>query len=290
MATNRLGGYRTSMTVPLTGLDIERKAELLRRQLAGPLSAAGEVTVSLARTDRLDATPREEASALLHFTVKDPDPARVGRAFSGPLIANTLASIPGFFATTPPAAAQSYGIYAPAWVRRETLTEVVEVDGERLPAESFVSAQPREPGPPVGTVLRDLPEAGPAGPARRAALGVIAGARSGDKGGSCTLGVYTRTDAAFSWLAGFLSCDQLRELLPEARSLEVTREELPAVRAVLFRIYGLLGEGVAAATRFDPQAKAVGEWLRSRLVDVPVALLQSPASTGPGYRFQNVPG
>ena len=32
------------------------------------------------------------------------------------------------------------------------------------------------------------------------------------------------------------------------------------------------GAGVAAATRFDPQAKALGEWLRSRVVDIPVEL------------------
>jgi hypothetical protein len=30
---------------------------------------------------------------------------------------------------------------------------------------------------------------------------------------------------------------------------------------------------VAASTRFDPQAKALGEWLRSRLDDIPEALL-----------------
>jgi hypothetical protein len=29
---------------------------------------------------------------------------------------------------------------------------------------------------------------------------------------------------------------------------------------------------VAGSTRFDPQAKALGEWLRSRLVDVPEGL------------------
>ena len=288
VATNRLGGYRTTMTVPLTGLDIERKARLLQRQLAGALSAVGEVTVSLARTDRRDAGTEEEASALLHFTVKDPDPGKVGRAFSGPLIANTLASIPGFFATSPPAAAQSYGIYAPAWVRREAVAEIVEVDGERLPVEPGVSAPSRQPGYMIGTAQPDLPESAPAGPTRRVALGVIAGARSGDKGGSATLGVYTRTDAAFTWLAGFLTGERVQELLPEARELEVTREELPAVRAVLFRIYGLLGDGVAAATRFDPQAKSVGEWLRSRLVEVPEALLQDPASTGPGYEW--IPG
>jgi hypothetical protein len=38
-------------------------------------------------------------------------------------------------------------------------------------------------------------------------------------------------------------------------------------------VVGLLGEGVAASTRFDPQAKGLGEYLRSRHVDIPVALL-----------------
>ena len=53
----------------------------------------------------------------------------------------------------------------------------------------------------------------------------------------------------------------------------MTRYLLPSLHAVNFVIEGLLGEGVAAAARFDPQAKALGEWLRSRYLDVPEALL-----------------
>ena len=70
-----------------------------------------------------------------------------------------------------------------------------------------------------------------------------------------------------------MTSDRLRELLPEAAGLPLTRDVFPGLRAVLFQIHGLLGEGVAASTRFDPQAKAVGEWLRSRVVEVPVSLL-----------------
>ena len=104
-------------------------------------------------------------------------------------------------------------------------------------------------------------------------LGRVAGARSGDKGGTCTLGVYGRTDGAYAWLAATLTSQRLGELLPEAAGLPVTRELLPNLRAVLFQVHGLLGDGVAAGTRFDPQGKAVGEWLRGRTVDVPEALL-----------------
>ena len=111
-------------------------------------------------------------------------------------------------------------------------------------------------------------------PTRRVPLGLVAGARSGDKGGACTLGVYTRNVFAFGWLASYLTCERLTQLLPEADGLDITCEELPQVQALLFQIPGLLGQGVAAGTRFDPQAKAVGEWLRSRFVDVPVELLE----------------
>jgi hypothetical protein len=189
-----------------------------------------------------------------------------------------LSSIPGFFVTSPPGDAAPYGVYAPAWVQREAVQEVVELDGEPLDLEPHFSpsasgSQPRF----ASRQMFDL-----SAPTRRVPLGLLAGARSGDKGGSCTLGVYTRTGAAFAWLAEYLSVERLQELLPEAAGLPVSREELANVRALLFQIPGLLGQGVAAGTRFDPQAKAVGEWLRSRYVDAPIELLEDPASVGPG--------
>ena len=114
-----------------------------------------------------------------------------------------------------------------------------------------------------------LPEPLPAGPTRRAPLGQIAGARSGDKGGSANVGVWVRTDEQWRWLAHTLTVEKLRELLPETADLPVTRHLLPNLRAVNFVIDGILGEGVAYQARFDPQAKGLGEWLRSRHVDIP---------------------
>jgi hypothetical protein len=49
--------------------------------------------------------------------------------------------------------------------------------------------------------------------------------------------------------------------------------ELPNLRAVNVVVYGILGEGVASSTRPDPQAKGLGEYLRSRVVEVPEGLL-----------------
>jgi hypothetical protein len=101
----------------------------------------------------------------------------------------------------------------------------------------------------------------------------VLGARSGDKGGDANLGVWARTDEGYRWLAHTLSTDKLRELLPETADLRIQRHPLPNLRAVNFVLEGLLGQGVASQHRFDPQAKALGEWLRGRYADIPEALL-----------------
>jgi hypothetical protein len=48
---------------------------------------------------------------------------------------------------------------------------------------------------------------------------------------------------------------------------------LPGIRALNFVIDGILGKGVAYQGRFDPQAKGLGEWLRSRHVDIPEEII-----------------
>lgn len=72
-----------------------------------------------------------------------------------------------------------------------------------------------------------------------------------------------------------MTVERFRELLPESAGLAVRRFELPRLRALNFVVVGLLGEGVASATRPDPQAKGLGEYLRSRTLEVPVRLLAS---------------
>ncbi|PWS46050.1 exopolyphosphatase, partial [Streptomyces sp. FT05W] len=116
----------------------------------------------------------------------------------------------------------------------------------------------------------------PAGPTRAVPLGRLAGARSGDKGGDANVGVWVRSDDAWRWLAHELTVARFQELLPETAGLTVVRHVLPRLRALNFVVHGLLGEGVAAQARFDPQAKALGEWLRSRHVTVPVQLPADP--------------
>ena len=270
VSLNSIGGFRNAASFILTGLDIEAKADLLQRQLEASIATRpAELQWTLARTDHPDADTEERASALLHCVVRDPDPAKVGRQFSAAAVELALASYPGFTTTAPPGDGQVYGLFKPGYVDAALVPHVaVLADGTR--ADIAPAAETLALGPVADPAL---PEPLPSGPTRRVPLGTIAGARSGDKGGSANVGVWVRTDAQWRWLAHTLTVDTLRELLPEAAELPVTRHLLPNLRAINFVIEGILGEGVAYQARFDPQAKGLGEWLRTRHLDIPEELI-----------------
>ena len=269
VSLNAIGGYRNQVEFVLTGLDIEAKARLVRQQLAGVLPE--RVQWTLARTDHADGATEEQASATLRCVVRGGDAKAIGRAFSGAAIELALASYPGFHVTAPPGDAQPYGVFTAAYVDRAQVRHTAVLPGGRpVPVSDPRTGHP-EPADPPGTPA--IPAWRDDGPTRRVPLGMVAGARSGDKGGDANVGVWARDEAAWPWLASTLTTDRLRELLPEAAGLPVRRYLLPNLRAVNFVIEGLLGEGVAAAARFDPQAKGLGEWLRARCLEVPEELL-----------------
>ncbi|MGK8520964.1 acyclic terpene utilization AtuA family protein [Nocardia asteroides] len=270
VSLNTLGGFRNEMEFVLTGLDIEAKAELAQRQLESWLPVRpAELTWTLARLDRPDAETEEQASALLRCVVRDPDPNKVGRAFSNVAVELALASYPGCSFTTLPGNGSPYGVFTPGFV---DATEVPHT--AVLPDGSRVAIAPSTPTAELTEVAEPpAPRPLPAGETRRVPLGTIALARSGDKGGDANVGVWVRTDEQWRWLVHTLTVERVEELLPETAALRVTRHVLPNLRALNFIIEGLLGQGVAYQARFDPQAKGLGEWLRSRHLDIPVELL-----------------
>jgi acyclic terpene utilization AtuA family protein len=311
VALNYLGGFRNSMSFVLTGLDVEAKAALAEAALFERLGGRGRFQTAETRLvgrPSPDPASAEEAIAELRVTVKDPDPARVGRAFSNAAIELALASYPGCYTTTPPTDATPYGVYWPALVRAGLVAHrVVLDDGRRLEVQPPPDPGPGPPGPgsdppgpgpdppepPPGAPQPDPPVPGPpvgeatptpgAGGSAvhsltgtvRVPLGRVFGARSGDKGGNANVGVWARDQRGYRFLDGFLTLQRFRELIPEARELRVDRYPLPNLLALNFVVVGLLGEGVSSSTRVDPQAKGLGEWLRARVVDLPVELLDS---------------
>jgi len=269
---NHFGGYKNSMTFVLTGLDIEAKAKLAEEtlwKLVGGREQFAESHVTLRRGDRPNPETNEDAFAYLVISVKDPDPRRVGRPWSNKVVEMALASYPGFFMTHVPTAEQQVGVYWPALVPSSDVEQFVAIGEARLPVppagvattRSPVEAPPRPAGPT------------PSGPTRQAPLGTVCGARSGDKGGNANVGLWVRSPEAYRWLVDFLTADRLRTLLPEARTLGIERHELPNLLALNFVVQGLLGDGVAASLRSDPQAKSLGEYVRAKVVPIPETLL-----------------
>jgi hypothetical protein len=269
---NYLGGYKNSMTFVLAGLDIAEKARLAEDtlwKLVGGKERFAEASVRLVRADRQDPGSNEDAFAYLHVTVKDPDANKVGRAFSNKAVEMALANYPGFFITSPPGDAAPYGVYWPALVPSDLVEHRVAINGESIAVRPVPAA--------TTTHTARVPAAdvapAPAGPTERLPLGTICGARSGDKGGNANVGVWVRDRAAYAWLETYLTVERFRQLIPEAAPLNVERHPLPNLLSLNFVVNGLLGDGVAASTRSDPQAKSFGEYLRAKLVDIPRALL-----------------
>ena len=301
VALNYAGGYRNTMILVIEGLDVAAKAELALQtiwaRLPGGRQGFAEVSAELVGSD----------PALLRITVLDADRAKVGRRFSAAVIETALASYPGLFALTPPGDGSSYGVYWPTTVPASLVTARVIIDGEQAwagPAQAQPPDRPaadgrRSEGPAPDTGPKHPPKStapestGPASPAAapgacsgrparpgaatagpgpgtvRAPLGTIAGARSGDKGGNANVGVWVRTPEAFAWLDGYLTAERLAQLVPSTSGRQIERYRLPNLLALNFVVVGLLGRGVAASTRLDAQAKALGEELRAAPADIP---------------------
>ncbi|MFF5288582.1 acyclic terpene utilization AtuA family protein [Paractinoplanes globisporus] len=281
VSQTRVGGYRNEMTVVLTGLDIEAKADLFRHQFEAALRVRPqELDWTLARVDVPDAATEQQASALLTVVARDPSRRNADRAFSNAAVQVALGSYPGFFATSPPGSAHPYGVFTAGFVPQDApVHEVVHDDGTVEPVEPPRVCRALEPAAGEhraeehGAGEHGAGEHGAGEATRRLPLGTIAGARSGDKGGDANIGVWVRDAGAYPWLENLISEERVRELLPETAALPLRITRLPNIHAINIVVEGLLGEGVAYHARFDPQAKGLGEWLRSRHVDIPVSLL-----------------
>ncbi len=221
--------------------------------------------------------------AYLRLAVRGEDEQAVGRAFSGAVVETSLSSYPGTFFTSAPSGAQGVARYWPTTVAASAVTPHVECEGTVVEPTAAPSTE-RDAGageplpPPPGTDTDTDTGTGTAagtGERTRVPLGVLLGARSGDKGGDANVGVWADEDDVAKWLQSEFTTETFRALLPELAGFEVDRYPLPNLRAVNFVVHGILGWGVASNLRLDTQAKGLGERLRSRPVEVPVALVAS---------------
>ena len=281
VAITGVGGWENSVILALTGPDRDAKAALVERSVNRYAQSAGGLdAVSIDRIGQAQDDPASQnaATELLKITVQGTQQA-AGRAFSSRMVELALSSYPGLYSLGPPSAGSAFGVYWPALLDQRMPEHTVHHHDGRTEIIA--------PGPPGdGTKVIPRAEPPPAQPARPAwgdalvvtTLGEIVHARSGDKGGDANLGVWVRDRQAWDWLKSTLTVEELGCLLPETRELAVSRYELPNLGAVNFVIQGLLGTGATSTTRLDAQAKALGEWLRARMVKVPGSLVKTQPS------------
>ncbi len=249
VSLNSIGGFRNAMTFVLTGLDIDAKAELVRRQLESGLTVKpAELEWTLARTDHADADTEEAASALLRCVVRDPDPANVGRQFSSAAVELALASYPGFTTTAPPGEGQVYGVFT-AGLRRRCRGAARRRARRRHPHRH----RPRQPDPGArtGRHRSRCPS-----PCRSRTPGVSRWAASPAPAAATRAATPTSASGCaparqWRWLAHALTVDKLRELLPEtSRSAgHPARAAQPAGGELRHRGHPRRGRGLSGPLR-----------------------------------------
>ncbi len=261
-------GWRSTATLYIAGLEVAEKANLAVRSIADQLPPEVALETHLLRTDRPDPLTNEDALAQLRMTARAQRKDLLSEGFARSVIGLALSTYPGFFVDHVPAV-EEFSPYWPAVLPSTELTQLVTINGHRIPVPPTVAttSEQRQLPPPV------IPFAEASEELTRVPLGQLFGARSGDKGGDCNLGIWARNEHAYAWIANHLTEDRLKDLLPEVRVLPVERYLLPRLLAVNFVITGVLGQGVSTTSRLDAQGKSLAEWLRSRIIEIPRELI-----------------
>ncbi|MDQ2636467.1 MAG: DUF1446 domain-containing protein, partial [Actinomycetota bacterium] len=272
------GGFRNSMTLAVTGADRRAKAELAERavwaQVRGGRERFTESVVEVVGAS-LDSDAPDDQS-YLRISVADPDAATAGREFSSAVVATALGSFPGLYLTTPPGSAAEFMVGWPTLIDASHLHARVRVD-ERDVDVAAPTRTRMVAADEARTAVSDNDFRG--AELTTVHVGTYLGARSGDKGGNANLGLWVRDERDLPLLEYLADPDRLTTLLPELADHEIRVYPLPNLLAFNVVIVGLLGDGVAASLREDPQAKSLGERFRAVRAQVPAALVPELIST-----------
>ena len=272
---NLAGGYKNSMELIVTGLDIEEKAKIFTDELFRSLGGKDEfddVSIQLIRTDKEEPLTNEEAMAILKIDVKSSSPEKVGRIFSAKVIELALANYPGWTAQSEIKQASPFISYWPALVDSKNVEEKLHINNKSKVIE-IVKHQEQ----PINLEKINIDEY-VSKDIEKINFGRIFGTRSGDKGGCANLGVWAKDASSYSYLYHFLTVEQLKKLLPDLECFEIERYELPNIFALNFYVKGILENGVSSNNRKDGQAKSLGEYLGTKLIDCPKEFIEKYAN------------
>ncbi|KAJ3458836.1 hypothetical protein MRS44_012945 [Fusarium solani] len=274
------GGYQAEAHYFLCGLDIEEKASLLERQVRAILDESKFHCLKFRVNGRCPENPRNQDAATVDVRIFAQSRAEESLStanFFRPVTDVIMQSYPGatFAVDARQAHPKPYYEYFVSILPQGDIAHVAHLPSKGLdiaiPAPTdtldFVYEQ--------ATYETALPiDLASLGPTRKAPLGYIVHARSGDKGSDANVGFFVRHADEWDWLRSLLTVDKIREILgDDDTGKPIFRFELKNISAVHFLLKDHLDRGVASSSTYDVLGKNLAEYLRCKLVDIPTKFL-----------------
>ncbi|KAJ5348356.1 uncharacterized protein MYU51_015169 [Penicillium brevicompactum] len=280
------GGFESQLLLNATGYATSQKWDLIEKQLRHfiPDEALARIdTLEFQRIGVPAANPisQQQSTSYLRIYVAASEADAV-LAVARAMRDVSLKHFSGFHSSLDMRTAVPRPIlaYYPALVKQEDLNEEINfIDGPDS-IISFPTGHPTryEPLQPRESYDYNSPEQGSLHSTTKSIrLGDIALARSGDKGANLNFGLFVNNPKHWSWLRAYMSRQRVRDMMVNDddwdESFLVERVEFPHIHAVHFVIYGILGRGVSSSSRLDGFGKGFADYLRDKLVEVPVEIL-----------------
>ncbi|KAH7133254.1 hypothetical protein B0J13DRAFT_507930 [Dactylonectria estremocensis] len=277
------GGYESQLLLNAAGYGWKEKCELFEEQVRQRIGDEAIAKLDFLEFQRIGVpaeNPWDQASSTTYIRVVSQAKDATSLMEIPKAVGNiSLKHFHGFHSSLDMRTAipKPYLAYYPAlWAQNdlEETAHVISASGEIISARSAGHPIAYEPL----SERCNYDTASPvtfAGPTRAIRLGDIALARSGDKGSNLNVGVFVRTAQQWDWLRSFLSRERMWQLLggDAETTYSLERVEFPHIFAVHFVVYGILGRGVSSSTRLDAFGKGFADYLRDKVVEVPVAIL-----------------
>ncbi|KAJ5626538.1 hypothetical protein N7528_003965 [Penicillium herquei] len=282
------GGYQAEATFYINGLDVDAKVEMMRNQLLHIFrdNNFSKFAIDLYGSSATDPQSQQAGTVFLRVFAQAKRLEDIcADKFKIPIYALRMQSYPGYhmnldfrtmdpkpFMEIFPVTISMTSLRHETHIMRKVITEKIQIDPPAFTAEYPVIRNSYETSTPV-----DLAKFGPT---KMAPLGSIVHARSGDKADNSNIGFFVRTEDEYPWLQSFLTISRLKDLFANdwtkwenSATRRVERCEFPNILAVHFRVMDFLDGGIASSSRIDGLGKGIGEYLRSRVVPIPVQFL-----------------
>ena len=133
---NNAGGFKNTMELIITGLDIEEKAQIFTDELIESLGGEelyDDISIQLIRTDKPDAQTNEEAMATLKISVKSKIQC-LQATFSAKVVELGFANYPGWTVQSDINSQPFHRILANQYPKKR-VEEIVHINGNSLKIE-----------------------------------------------------------------------------------------------------------------------------------------------------------